>query len=95
MVLVSSSDLKVSEHSEWADASVLCPRVSATSCLPLRKAFKDQHMDLSQDLFKIAASSLVLKGQPTPVFLPENPMERGAWRATVHGAAKNQTGPSD
>ena len=25
------------------------------------------------------------KWKPTPVFLPENPMDRGAWRATVHG----------
>ena len=24
--------------------------------------------------------------QPTPVFLPGEPMERGAWWATVHGA---------
>ena len=23
--------------------------------------------------------------QPTPVFLPENPMDRGDWQATVHG----------
>ena len=30
--------------------------------------------------------------QPTPVFLPgESPMDRGAWRATVHGITKNQT----
>ena len=28
--------------------------------------------------------------QPTPVFLPGDPMDRGAWRATVHGIAKNQ-----
>ena len=28
--------------------------------------------------------------QPTLVSL-ENPMDRGAWRATVHGVAKNQT----
>jgi len=28
------------------------------------------------------------KWQPTPVFLPENPMGRGDWRATVHGVAK-------
>ena len=28
------------------------------------------------------------KWQPTPVSLPENPMERGAWRATVHGVAR-------
>ena len=35
------------------------------------------------------------KWQPTPVkktvFLMENPMERGAWRATVHGVAKSWT----
>ena len=27
---------------------------------------------------------------PTPVFYPENPMDRGAWWATAHGVAKNQ-----
>jgi len=26
--------------------------------------------------------------QPTPVFLPEKSMERGAWRATVHGVSE-------
>ena len=29
--------------------------------------------------------------QPTPVFLLENPMDRGAWRATVRGVTKSQT----
>ena len=29
--------------------------------------------------------------QPIPVFLPENPMDRGAWQAIVHGAAKSWT----
>ena len=29
--------------------------------------------------------------QPTPVFFLENPMDRGAWRAIVHGVAKSQT----
>ena len=31
--------------------------------------------------------------QPTPVFLPESSVDRGAWQATVHGATKkkNQT----
>ena len=28
------------------------------------------------------------KQQPTPVFLPGNPMDRGARQATVHGVAK-------
>ena len=31
------------------------------------------------------------KWQPTPVFLQENPMERGAWQASVHGVAKSWT----
>ena len=26
--------------------------------------------------------------KPFPVFLPGNPMDRGAWRATVHGVTK-------
>ena len=28
------------------------------------------------------------KWQPTPAFLPGNPMDRGVWQATVHGVAK-------
>ena len=31
------------------------------------------------------------KWQPTPVFLPGNTMDRGAWWATVHGITKSQT----
>ena len=31
------------------------------------------------------------KWQPTPVFLPENSMDRGAWQATVPGVAKSWT----
>ena len=29
--------------------------------------------------------------QPTPVFLPGESMDRGAWRATVHGVTQSQT----
>ena len=32
---------------------------------------------------------------PTPVFWPENPTDRGAWRAPVHGVTKSLTRPSD
>ena len=32
------------------------------------------------------------KRQPTPVFCLGNPMDRGAWRAAVHGVAMSQTG---
>ena len=35
------------------------------------------------------------KWQPTPVFLLENSMHRGAWWATVHGVAKSRTWLSD
>ena len=34
------------------------------------------------------------KCQPTLVSLPENSMDRGAWRATVDGVAKRWTGLS-
>ena len=33
-------------------------------------------------------------GNPLQYSCPENSMDRGAWRATVHGAAKSQTGLS-
>ena len=33
--------------------------------------------------------------RPTPVFLPGGSMDRGAWRATVHGVAERQTQLSD
>ena len=29
--------------------------------------------------------------QPTPVLLPKESQDRGAWRATIHGVAKSQT----
>ena len=32
---------------------------------------------------------------PTPVLLPENPMDRGAWQAAVPGVAKSRTRLSD
>ena len=34
-------------------------------------------------------------GTPLQYSCPENPMDGGAWRATVHGVAKSQTGLSD
>ena len=35
------------------------------------------------------------KWQPTPVFLPGEFLDRGAWRTTVHGVAKSWTRLSD
>ena len=34
-------------------------------------------------------------GNPLQYFCLENPMNRGAWQATVHGVAKSQTQLSD
>ena len=34
-------------------------------------------------------------GKPLQYSCLQNPMDRGAWRATVHGVAKNQTPLSD
>ena len=34
-------------------------------------------------------------GNPFQSSCLENPMDRGAWQATVHGVAKSQTGLSD
>ena len=34
-------------------------------------------------------------GNPLQYSCPENPTDRGAWRATVHGVAKSQTRLSD
>ena len=34
-------------------------------------------------------------GDPFQYSCPENPMDRGAWQATVHGVTKSQTGLSD
>ena len=31
------------------------------------------------------------KWLPTPIFLPGNPIDRGAWQTTVHGVAKSWT----
>ena len=35
------------------------------------------------------------KWQPTPLFLLQNPINRGAWRATFHEVTKSQTQLSD
>ena len=35
------------------------------------------------------------KGHPTPVFLPGESMDRGAWRATVQRVTESQTRLSD
>ena len=50
---------------------------------------------LHPSLSAILSSPLETKWQSTPVYRLENPMDRGAWKATVHGVAKSQTRLSD
>ena len=38
---------------------------------------------------------LVINGNPLQYYCLENPMDRGAWQAIVHGVAKSQTRLSD
>ena len=50
---------------------------------------------LHPSLSAILSSPLETKWQSTPVYRLENPMDRGAWKATVHGVAKSRTRLSD
>ena len=49
----------------------------------------------TQGLILGSGRPLEKEWQPTPVFLPGNPMDRGPSLATVHGVAKSQTQLSD
>ena len=43
----------------------------------------------------LGRSSRERNGNPLQYSCPENPMHRGAWKATVHGVAKSWTRLSD
>ena len=74
----------------WTSGSIMKKEVARPSLVP-------QMVKNLSSLQKTQVQSLLWKtpwrraGLPTPVFLPENPMDRGAWWATVHGVTKNQT----
>ena len=42
-----------------------------------------------------SAKMIIIKGNPLQYFCLENPMDRGAWWAAVHGVAKSWTRLSD
>ena len=48
-----------------------------------------------ETLCACALGKLEQEMAPTPISLMENPTDRGAWWATVHGVAKSWTGLSD
>ena len=54
-------------------------------CLPVQETQETGVWSLGQE------DPLEWKWQPAAVFLPGNPMDRGAWQATVHGFAKSRT----
>ena len=55
---------------------------------PLANAGNIERLGLDTSIGKIPRRRT---WQPTLIFLPGNPMDRGAWWATVHRAAKSQT----
>ena len=46
-------------------------------------------------LFNMLSRLVIREGNGTPISCLENPMDRGAWKAAVHGVAKGWVRPSD
>ena len=67
--------------------------VRALEGLPLWLRWQRTRLQCRRPGFNLWAGKIPWrrKWQPTPVFLPENSMDREAWRATVHGVAKSRT----
>ena len=42
----------------------------------------------------LTISTSEYNGNPLQYYCPENPMDRGAWRATTNGVTKSRTRPS-
>ena len=71
------------------------------SFAPWKKSYDQprQHIKKQRHYFvdKVMVFPVVMYGcgrrkwQPTPVFLPRNSVDRGAWLAAVHGVAQSQT----
>ena len=63
-------------------------------CSGLKWVFPDDSVVKNPSTNTAEAGSIPESGrfpgswQPTPGFLPRDPMNRGAWQTTVHGAAK-------
>ena len=58
----------------------------------------ESHFQVRVSVFTIHKGCLCCQRRqwhPTPVLLPENPRDGGAWWAAVHGVAKSQTRLSD
>ena len=52
-----------------------------------------ESMDVS--LSELREMVMVMDGNPHQCSCLENPIDRGAWRAAIHGVAKSRTGLSD
>ena len=57
---------------------------------PLSKKKKKAYLDLTKKYEKIVlrSSNYEINGNPRQYSCLENPMDRGAWQATVHGVAR-------
>ena len=62
--------------------------ISQAICIIYNSRLKNKCDKMKTFLFNI---KIILKWQSIPVFLPGNPIDRGAWWATVHEITKNQS----
>ena len=76
----------VSKHS--CSTQLTIPKIDASDKEPACQCRRCKRRGFDAWVRKI---SWRRKWQPTPGFCLENPMERGAWHATVHTVTKNWT----
>ena len=93
------------QHLTWLTPSLACLPMDA-KCLWWPQTFLEDHTPYkfgqihNYILHVLMFGSSRLsggegKGYPTPVLLPGNPMDRGAWWAAVHGVVKSRAWLSD
>ena len=76
-----STDLRIGQKVRWKKGGFFCE--------PLDEFRRKERVE--EVLYKFRRR----QWQPTPVFCLENPMDRGAWSAAVHGVVKSRTRLSD
>ena len=82
---------EVGRRNEWMAGSKTAP-VKCKEGKRLVSCLEEKIQRQSRQVKKVKWGFIwAKKWKPTPVFLLENPMDGGAWWATVHGVAKSQT----
>ena len=79
---------KISQFGELEMCIVIKPSQWTTGTLPTCQSMKHVRGGFDSWVGKILWRRA---WQHTPIFFPGNPMDRGAWWATIHGVAKSWT----